>query len=115
LCCVLSCRVLCCVALRCVLSCRVRRVVLCRILSFHVLSCRVVFRCVALFSRLVLSCVVSCRGCVVLYPCSVELVSESQVSSISDTPFGMHNRVLDIFPFSNKVILKFYLGQFKCY
>ena len=65
-------------------------------------------RCVAL------CCVALC--CVALCPRSVELVSESQVSLISETPFRMHNRVLDmIFPFSNKVLLKFYLGQFKCY
>jgi len=127
LCCVVSCLVSCrvvlrCVVLCCVVSCASRRVVLCcvlscPVLSCHVLSCRVVLRCVALLCvvlRLVLSRhVVLC--CVLLYLRSVEFVSESQVSSISDTPFGMHNLVLDIFPFSNKVLLKCYLGQFKCY
>lgn len=91
-------RLLCCVVLCCV--CCI--VLYCVVLYCVVLRC-VVLRCVAL------RCITSC-------PRSVELVSESQVSLISETPFRMHNRVLDmIFPFSNKVLLKFYLGQFKCY
>jgi len=89
---VLCCVVLCCVACRCVaLPC--------------VVLCFVALRCVAL------CCVVLC--CVALCPRSVELVLESQVVSlISETPFRMHNPVLDmIFPFSNKVLLKFFSGS----